>query len=112
TFANLSSTGGANGVRLTSIGGTGWTATTGSLVGSTGAGFKVDGGAANMTYGGNITSTATGFLVDIGQTTGRSGGTITFSTGTLGGTGALAGTGIRIQNSTGTSTFTFSGAQT
>jgi hypothetical protein len=110
TFANLSSTGGTNGVLLTSIGGTGWTATTGTLAGSTGAAFKVDGGNANMTYGGSITST--GFLVDIGQTTGRSGGTITFSTGTLGGVAASAGTGIRIQNSTGTSTFTFSGTQT
>ena len=110
TFASLSSTGGTNGVVLTSIGGTGWTATTGSLFGSTGAAFKVDGGSANMTYGGAIRST--GFLVDIGATTGRSGGTITFSTGTIGGTGAQSGTGIRIQNSTGTSTFTFSGSQT
>ncbi|HEV7487911.1 MAG TPA: putative Ig domain-containing protein [Thermoanaerobaculia bacterium] len=109
TFANLSSTGGTNGVVLTSISGTGWAATTGSLAGATGAGFKVDGGSASMTYGGSITST--GFLVDIGATTGRSGGTITFSTGTLGGAGVLAGTGIRIQNSTG-GTFTFSGTQT
>ena len=109
TFASLSSTGGTNGVVLTSIGGTGWTATTGTLAGATGAGFKVDGGSANMTYGGSIT--ASGFLVDIGATTGRSGGTITFSSGTLGGTAAQAGSGIRIQSSTG-STFTFSGTQT
>jgi hypothetical protein len=107
TFANLSSTGGTNGVLLTSIGGTGWTATTGSLVGATSAAFKVDGGNAAMTYGGSIN--ASGFLVDIGATTGRSGGTITFS-GALGAT--APGTGIRIQNSTGSSTFTFAGSQT
>ncbi|MBV9070854.1 MAG: S-layer family protein [Acidobacteria bacterium] len=109
TFANLSSTGGTNGVLLTSIGGTGWTATAGSLVGSSGAAFKVDGGNAAMTYGGSINSS--GFLVDIGATAGRTGGTITFS-GALGAT--ASGTGIRIQNSTGAAaaTFTFSGSQT
>jgi len=112
TFANLSSTGGTNGVVLNGVGGTGWTANAGSLVGASGAGFKVDGGNANITYAGSITTTTGSFLVDIGATTGRSGGTITFSTGTLGGAGTLAGSGIRIQNSTGTNTFTFSGTQT
>ncbi len=110
TFANLSSTGGTNGVSLTSIGGTGWTATTGTLANATGAGFFVSGGSANMTYSGNInTTTAAAHLVDI---TGRTGGTILFSTGTLGGGATAAGAGIRIQNSTGNSTFTFSGTQT
>src|SRR6202011_4925797 len=63
-----------------------------------------------MTYGGSITST--GFLVDIGAAAGSTGGPITFSTGKLGGAGPLAGTALPIQNSTGSSTFTFSGTQT
>jgi hypothetical protein len=100
------SSGGVNGISLTGVtGGPYAIGGAASLSGNSGAGFFVSGGNATVSYAGNITST--GFLVD---STGRTGGTLTFSAA-LGGAGALAGTGIRIQNSTG-GTFTFSGTQT
>ena len=103
------STGGVNGISLTSVTGGPYAIGSGAgLSGNSGAGFFVSGGSATVSYAGTITST--GFLVDA---TGRTGGTLTFSN-TLGGAGALAGTGIRIQNSTGAAAaiYTFSGTQT
>jgi hypothetical protein len=100
------SSGGVNGISLTGVtGGPYAIGGAASLSGNSGAAFFVSGGNATVSYAGNITST--GFLVD---STGRTGGTLTFSAA-LGGAGTLAGTGIRIQNSTG-GTFTFSGTQT
>jgi hypothetical protein len=103
------SSGGVNGISLTGVtGGPYAIAASAGLSGNSGAAFFVSGGNATVSYAGSITST--GFLVD---STGRTGGTLTFS-GPLGGAGALAGTGIRIQNSTGAAaaTYTFSGTQT
>jgi hypothetical protein len=106
-FSSVDASGGANGISLVNVTGSPLAINGGTLANHTTSSFSVNGGSSNITFAGGITGT--GFLVDI---TGRSGGTVTFSTGTLGGAGTLAGTGIRIQNSTGTSTFTFSGTQT
>ena len=125
TFANVSSTGGTNGVNLNAVTGT-WGASAGTLTGASGSTFNVTGGsggtitwagtinqpnAANVVtiagsnsntinFNGNVTTSGTSTGINISG----SSGTYNFNGGanTINGTGA---TGITISNESGTISF-------
>ncbi|MGH9440940.1 MAG: beta strand repeat-containing protein [Thermoanaerobaculia bacterium] len=100
TFANISGTGGTNGINLTSIGGTSG-ASAGSLAGASGAEFLVSGGGGSFSYAGSITQNTAGQrAVDIQN---KSGGTIALS-------GAIGGA-VFLNSNTG-ATINFTGAIT
>ncbi|HEX6189105.1 MAG TPA: Ig-like domain-containing protein, partial [Pyrinomonadaceae bacterium] len=99
-FSAIKSSGGTNGLSLTTVSGTSTFGSSSTLSGATGATFLVSGGTASVTYSGNITqATASQPLVSI---TGHSSGTITFQTGTL---SATNGTGLQFDNADGTYNF-------
>ena len=111
TFANVTSTGGTNGV----------TSTPSAARGGGGRypdrrqrrTFHVDGGSSNITWSGTLTKTGAtlGRVVDISNTTG---GTITFQTGTVS-NNSSSGTGVSLFNADGNVSFnggvTLSGGQ-
>jgi len=104
TFANVSSTGGTNGVNLSAVTGT-WGATTGTLTGATGSTFNATGtSTGTVSFGAAITQANTANAVTI---SGAHTGTINFS-------GAVntsaASTGISISASSGTYNFTGAGS--
>ncbi|HSP15269.1 MAG TPA: putative Ig domain-containing protein [Thermoanaerobaculia bacterium] len=100
TFANVSSTGGTNGVNLIAVTGT-WGATGGSLTGAAGSTFNVTGGGAGtISWGSTINQTNAANVVTIA---GGNSGTINFS-GNV--TTSGGSTGISISASSGTYNFT------
>ncbi len=93
TFSTVSSTGSAGkGINLDTVTGS-FVGNGGSVSGSTGNCFDVNGGSGTITYSGSLTCT-TGRVVEV---TGRSGGTVTLS-GNLSATGS--GTGINLASNT------------
>jgi len=100
TFANVSSTGGTNGVNLNAVTGT-WGTTAGTLTGATGSTFNTVGtSTGTVTWGGVINQANTANAVTI---SGSHTGTINFS-GNV--TTSAASTGISISASSGTYNFT------
>jgi hypothetical protein len=103
-FANTSSTGGTNAVRLQNLSGSA-NLGGGNLTGTAGgAAFLISGGTIGTTYTGNITQAAANASVSVIN---HSSGTIAFSTGTLSATG---GTGLQFSNADGT--YNFNGTTT
>jgi hypothetical protein len=103
-FANSSSTGGVNAVRLQNLSGSA-NLGGGNLTGTAGgAAFLISGGTIGTTYTGGITQAANNALVSVIN---HSSGTIAFSTGTLSATG---GTGLQFSNADGT--YNFNGTTT
>ena len=100
TFANVSSTGGTNGVNLNAVTGT-WGATAGSLTGATGATFNVTGGSGGtISWGATINQAGGANAVTIASSNSN---TINFSANV---TTSGTSTGISISGSTGTYNFT------
>ncbi|HXH91482.1 MAG TPA: putative Ig domain-containing protein, partial [Thermoanaerobaculia bacterium] len=100
TFANVSSTGGTNGVNLNAVTGT-WGATAGSLTGATGATFNVTGGSGGtISWGATINQAGGANAVTIASSNSN---TINFSANV---TTSGTSTGIGISGSTGTYNFT------
>jgi hypothetical protein len=107
TFATVSSTNSVGkGVNLdANPGGNGLVINGGTITGSAGVAFDINGGLGNVTYAGSLTNTANARLIEI---TNRLGADVSFS-GNLSSTGN--GNGILVQGNTGgTQTITFSGA--
>ena len=99
TFANVSSTGGTNGVNLNAVTGT-WGATAGSLTGASGTTFNVTGGSGGtITWGPTITQANAALAVSVA---GSNSNTINFG-GSV--TSQTAGTGITLTASSGTYNF-------
>jgi len=98
-FSSITSTGGVNGIDLTSCAGT-FTANGGTITNPTGTGVLISGGSVVFSSSGVITDNS-GFAVDIDN---HDSGNATFS-----GNITSAATGIRVQNCGG-GTKTFSGA--
>jgi hypothetical protein len=104
TFANVSSTGGTNGVNLSAVTGT-WGVTAGTLTGATGSTFNASGtSTGTVSWGGAITQANGANVVTI---SGSHTGNITFS-GHL--TTSGTSTGINISGSSGTYNFSDSTA--
>ncbi|MDB4917186.1 MAG: putative Ig protein [Gemmatimonadetes bacterium] len=107
SFTQVRSTGGTNNVALSSVATSGTTTlgtSADALSGATGDAFKISGGNGSFTYAGSITNSAA-LAVNI---SGKTGGTVTLS-GDI--NPAAANRGISIaNNSTGTNTILFSGA--
>ena len=103
-FSAINSSGGTNGVSLTTVTGTS-NFGVGTLSGATGATFLVSGGTTSVTYSGAITqATASQPLVSVSN---GHNGTLTFQTGTL---SATNGTGLQFDNADGT--YNFNGTNT
>jgi hypothetical protein len=98
TFANVTSTGGVDGISLNTIAGT-WGATTGSLSGATGSTLLISGGTETFSYGGSIS----GGLLTV-NISGATGGTITLS-------GAIGSSRILLNSNSG-ATINFTGVLT
>ncbi|MBK9982120.1 MAG: hypothetical protein IPP15_06785 [Saprospiraceae bacterium] len=98
-FSNLSSTGGTNGIDLTSCAGT-FTVNGGTITNPTGTGVMILNGSVTFSSSGVITDNS-GFAVDVDN---HDSNNVTFS-----GNITSTGTGIRVQNCGG-GTKTFSGA--
>jgi hypothetical protein len=101
-FSAINSSGGANGVSLTSVTGTS-NFGGGALSGASGGTFLVSGGTGTVTYGGTITQGNDARVVDIQN---KTGGTITLG-GAISSTGGT-GTGVILNNNTG-ATINFTG---
>jgi hypothetical protein len=107
TFSTVSSTNSATtGVSLDTVSGP-FTGTGGAISGSTGIGFDLNAGSANVTYAGTIGKSTAGRLIEV---TSRTGGTTSFSgnltsTGTSGGLNVASNTGGTINFSASTKTF-------
>ena len=109
TFISTSGNGGAFGASLTNVTGQPLNLGTGQLIHNSNTNFLVSGGTAAISYAGNLFNNNARFLVDINN---HATGAITLS-GELGIAASpsnVAGTGIRVQNSSGT--ITFSGTKT
>lgn len=110
TFTSTNANGGTFGVSLTAVTGQAVSLGTGQLLHASGsANFLVSGGTAQISYAGDIFTNTTSYLVDINNHTT---GSVTLS-GNLGLSAvptSTAGSGIRVQNSSGT--LTFSGTET
>ncbi|MEO8675086.1 MAG: hypothetical protein ABI569_05870, partial [Casimicrobiaceae bacterium] len=91
SFTSISSSGGANGIKLTTIGGTS-TLGNGALGGSTANTFEISGGTGTFTYNGTIASGGA-HSVSVAN---KTGGSVTFN-------GAItdSATGISLTNNTG-----------
>ena len=95
TIDSLTSTFSTNAVILSGVNGT-LSITTGAISGATSGSFRVEGGAATVTYGGTITGTA-GRMISVSDTTG---GSVSFTTATANGL-TDSGTGILIDGAAG-----------
>jgi len=93
SFASTTSTGGADGIRLTNVGAGAFTTNGGSLTNQTDRGVDVSGGSGNITIGATISTTSTGRSVEV---TTHTGGTVDFN-------GFIDdnGLGIRMENNVG-----------
>lgn len=101
-FTTVNSSGGTNGISLTTVAGTS-NFGSGALSGASGVEFLVSGGAGSVTYNGTITQTTAARVVDIQSKTGGTiafGGAITSNNGT--------GQGIFLNSNTG-ATINFTG---
>jgi hypothetical protein len=104
TIASVTTSGAADGMSLTGIGGTLTVNGSGTMSGASGATFNVNGGTLSVTYSGNISQANNAALVSV---TSHSSGTITFQTGTL---SATNGSGLQFANADGT--YNFNGTTT
>ncbi|WP_083885847.1 Ig-like domain-containing protein [Synechococcus sp. PCC 7336] len=96
TFDSLSSGGGTNGVNL--VGTTGsFAANGGSIGGSSGTAFNVNGGTANVTYEGTLSQTNAASTVAVSN---KTGGTVDFNGAIIANTGTA--TAINLTNNTST----------
>jgi len=102
-FTSITSTGGTNGISLTSVTGS-VNLGSGALSGASGPTFNVSGGTVSTTYAGNISQTNNALLVNV--TSGHT-GTVIFNTGML---SATNGTGMQFNNADGT--YEFNGTTT
>jgi hypothetical protein len=103
-FANTSSSGGTNAVRLQNLSGSanlGGGALTGT---ASGPAFLISGGSVSTTYSGGIAQGANALLVSIAN---HATGSVTFQTGTL---NATSGGGVHLANADGV--YSFSGTTT
>lgn len=98
TFGSVSSSSGVNAVSLTGVSGTAILGT-GTMAGSTGPTFYVNGGTVTTTYNGGITQVNNAPLVSVESS---HTGTLTFQTGTL---SASAGTGLQFSAANGSYNF-------
>ncbi|MBK8501166.1 MAG: hypothetical protein IPL46_02595 [Saprospiraceae bacterium] len=98
-FSSISSTGGTNGINLTSCAGV-FTANGGTITNPTGAGVNINGGTTAFTYNGSIIQASNAAIVNISG--GHLTGTVMFQTGTL---SANNGTGLQFDNADGTYQF-------
>jgi hypothetical protein len=102
-FGSISSTGGANNISLTSMGGSSDLGG-GALSGATGNAFRVAGGTVGLTYSGTISATAAGAR-PVNITDKTTSGNVTFL-GAVSASGSAAG--VNLDNNDG-ATITFSG---
>jgi hypothetical protein len=99
-FSAIKSSGGTNGLSLTTVTGTSTFGSNSTLSGASGATFLVSGGTTTVTYSGNITQANNAAMVSIAG--GHNTGTISFDTGAL---SATNGTGLQFNNADGTYNF-------